>query len=75
MYWTRPIGWWVPEVTVYFWIVKILTTAMGEATSDYMVHRIDPVYAVAFAAVAFAAALAVQLAVPRSSPQFIGWPS
>ena len=25
----------VPEVTVYFWIIKVLTTAVGEATSDY----------------------------------------
>ncbi len=25
----------VPEVTVYFWVIKVLTTAMGEATSDY----------------------------------------
>ena len=35
----------VPRITVYFWVVKILTTAMGEATSDYLVHastRISP---------------------------------
>jgi hypothetical protein len=32
----------VPEVTVYFWITKVLTTGMGEATSDYLVHRINP---------------------------------
>jgi len=30
----------VPEITVYFWIVKLLTTAMGEATSDYLVQPI-----------------------------------
>jgi uncharacterized membrane-anchored protein len=37
----------VPEVTAYFWITKVLTTGMGEATSDYLVHRVSPVIAVA----------------------------
>ena len=27
----------VPEVTIYFWIIKLLTTAMGESSSDYLV--------------------------------------
>jgi uncharacterized membrane-anchored protein len=61
----RRIGRKVPEVTVYFWIVKILTTAMGEATSDYMVHRIDPVVAVGLGAVALIVAMSLQLAVDR----------
>ena len=26
----------VPEITVYFWIIKILTTGMGEAASDFL---------------------------------------
>jgi uncharacterized membrane-anchored protein len=26
----------VPEITALFWVVKILTTGMGEATSDYL---------------------------------------
>jgi uncharacterized membrane-anchored protein len=30
----------VPEITLYFWIVKILTTGMGETTSDFFVHRV-----------------------------------
>jgi uncharacterized membrane-anchored protein len=58
----------VPEITIYFWIVKILTTAMGEATSDYLVHKMDPVYAVAIAAVALAVVLAGQLTVRRYIP-------
>ena len=37
----------VPEITVYFWIIKALSTAMGESTSDYLVHAIAPVVAVA----------------------------
>ncbi len=36
----------VPEITILFWIIKLLTTAMGEATSDFMVHHFDPVIAV-----------------------------
>jgi uncharacterized membrane-anchored protein len=59
----------VPEITAYFWIVKVLTTAMGEATSDYMVHRIDPFVAVAFGGLGFAAAMALQLSVRR----YIAW--
>jgi uncharacterized membrane-anchored protein len=47
----------VPEITAYFWILKVLTTAMGEATSDYSVHQIDPYLAVGLGAVAFAAAM------------------
>jgi uncharacterized membrane-anchored protein len=51
----------VPEVTVYFWITKVLTTGMGEATSDYLVHRINPKAAVVIGFAAFAAAMALQL--------------
>jgi uncharacterized membrane-anchored protein len=58
---TRHVGVKVSQVTAGFWVVKILTTAMGEATSDYSVHQVDPVIAVAFGFVAFALALAVQL--------------
>jgi uncharacterized membrane-anchored protein len=58
---TRRISVKVPQVTIGFWVVKILTTAMGEATSDYSVHQVDPVIAVAFGFVAFVIALALQL--------------
>lgn len=55
----------VPEVTVFFWIVKALTTALGESTSDYLVHRISPVAAVLMGFTAFCIALVVQLMVRR----------
>jgi uncharacterized membrane-anchored protein len=58
----------VPNITPYFWVVKILTTAMGEATSDYLVHRIDPAIAAVFGAIVFAAALAWQLMVRKYIP-------
>ncbi len=32
----------VPEITAYFWAIKALSTAMGESTSDYLVHAMNP---------------------------------
>jgi uncharacterized membrane-anchored protein len=62
---TRETAKKVPEVTVWFWVIKLLTTAMGEATSDYLVHRLDPVIAVILGAIVFAAAMALQFTVRR----------
>ena len=36
----------VPKITLYFWVAKLLTTAMGEATSDYLVFHTNPYLAV-----------------------------
>ncbi len=55
----------VPEITIYFWIIKILTTAMGEATSDFLVFHTNKYLAVIFGALAFLAALALQFRVKR----------
>ncbi|MFI5285878.1 MAG: hypothetical protein ACHQ4F_06115 [Candidatus Dormibacteria bacterium] len=55
----------VPEVTVGFWITKVLTTGMGEATSDTLVHQIPPVVAVMLGFVGLVVALALQFAAPR----------
>jgi len=52
----------VPLITAYFWIVKGLSTAMGESTSDYLVHKIHPVPAVLLGFVGFVIALTLQLA-------------
>ncbi|HUZ71245.1 MAG TPA: hypothetical protein VMU65_16185 [Candidatus Saccharimonadales bacterium] len=62
----------VPEVTPAFWTTKVLTTGMGEATSDYLVHQILPVVAVALGAVGLGAALALQFAARRYNP-WIYW--
>jgi uncharacterized membrane-anchored protein len=51
----------VPEVTVYFWIVKLLTTAMGEAFSDYMVNDVNKYLGVLLGFVVFAVAIFFQL--------------
>ncbi|WP_405136378.1 hypothetical protein [Nocardia sp. NBC_01388] len=59
----------VPEITAAFWVVKGLSTAMGESSSDYLVTTIDPVIAVALGFLAFVAALVLQLRVGR----YIAW--
>jgi uncharacterized membrane-anchored protein len=58
----------VPEITIYFWIVKILTTAFGESTSDFLVKIINPEIAVAIGAVLFLFALVLQFWVGRYTP-------
>ncbi|HEX6487794.1 MAG TPA: hypothetical protein VF137_02825 [Candidatus Dormibacteraeota bacterium] len=55
----------VPAVALSFWVVKILTTAQGEAVSDYLVHTINPYYAVALGTLGLLLALAIQLALDR----------
>jgi uncharacterized membrane-anchored protein len=55
----------VPEVDGAFWFLKLLTTAMGEATSDYLVHRFNPELAVVSAAVVFFVVIWWQLRSPR----------
>ena len=59
----------VPEITIYFWVIKALSTAMGESTSGYLVHSIDPVVAVALGFVGFCGALALQLSMRR----YLAW--
>nr|WTB29102.1 hypothetical protein OG781_05925 [Streptomyces sp. NBC_00830] len=59
----------VPEVTVYFWIIKVLTTGMGETASDLLARLLGPVPAVALGGLALTAALAVQFALR----QYVAW--
>ena len=55
----------VPQITVYFWIIKILTTAMGEATSDFFAFRYGPVAAGTLGTVVFVVALVIQFRARR----------
>ncbi|MBY8862259.1 hypothetical protein K7711_37705 [Nocardia sp. CA2R105] len=59
----------VPQIAAAFWIVKGLSTAMGESSSDYLVTRMDPPIAVVLGFVAFLAALTLQLRVGR----YVAW--
>jgi uncharacterized membrane-anchored protein len=55
----------VPAITVHFWAVKILTTAMGEALSDYLVHTINPYAAVGLGGLGLVVSLSIQLLMRR----------
>lgn len=58
----------VPEPTASFWLIKILTIGMGEALSDFLVTRFNPVPTVLVTAVLFAVILIVQLRADRYRP-------
>lgn len=62
----------VPEVTIFFWVIKLLTTAMGESTSDFLVHHVDPVIAVTIGAVGFMVAIILQFWARQYNP-WIYW--
>jgi uncharacterized membrane-anchored protein len=55
----------VPQITVFFWIVKALSTAMGEGTSDFLVKRIAPIPAVGLGFLGFVLALWLQFRIRR----------
>jgi uncharacterized membrane-anchored protein len=59
----------VPVITAYFWIVKLLTTAMGEAMSDSLLHQFNPMLGVAIGAAGFVAAVALQF----STNRYVAW--
>jgi uncharacterized membrane-anchored protein len=58
----------VPEIVAMFWITKLFTTAMGEATSDYLVNRINPVVAVGIGGIGLVLALIIQFRAVRYVP-------
>jgi uncharacterized membrane-anchored protein len=65
----------VPEVTVFFWIIKILCTTVGESFADYINETLGfglTNTTIVFSA-AFVVALAVQFRVPATSRPCTGW--
>ena len=60
----RPVGAKVPEITVLFWVIKILTTGMGEATSDWFAN-INIALAGAVGLIGFVVALWLQFRTDR----------
>jgi uncharacterized membrane-anchored protein len=58
----------VPEITAIFWIAKILTTAMGESTSDFLANTISPYLAVALGFAVLVIALALQFRARKYIP-------
>jgi uncharacterized membrane-anchored protein len=65
--WTRPVGVKVSDVTPSFWVLKLLTTALGEAASDYLLGAYRGV-GLAVGVIGFAVALTLQLRATRYHP-------
>lgn len=59
----------VPEIGVVFWLIKGLSTAMGESTSDFLVHAMSPQLAVVVGFVGFVVALTWQF----SRGRYVAW--
>lgn len=59
----------VPEIIFLFWVIKLLTTGMGEVFSDFLVKTIDPVIAVGIGFLGLVVALIVQFYVKK----YIAW--
>ena len=53
------------RITAYFWIIKILTTAMGEALADFLALRYSPVLAGVVGTVIFVIAMVLQFRARR----------
>ena len=66
---TRQVAKKVAELTVYFWIIKVLTTGMGEATSDYFVHTYDPYLVVILGALVLLISVIAQVALAS----YVAW--
>jgi uncharacterized membrane-anchored protein len=64
-----PVSLKVPaRIAAIFWAIKLLTTAFGESTSDYLVHHVNPYVAVLGGFVVFVAAMVLQLRTDRYVP-------
>jgi uncharacterized membrane-anchored protein len=62
---TAPVLNRVPRVTAMFWIVKVLTTGIGETTSDFFVRRFPPEIVVPIAFVVLVVMLVLQFRLRR----------
>ncbi len=59
----------VPQVTLAFWVIKVLTTGMGEALADYFDHAFNPIIVVAISGVILSLTLWWQF----SASRFVAW--
>lgn len=63
-----PLARKVPQITLLFWIIKLLSTALGESTSDYLVNAFNPYLVVIAGFVGFIAVLVLQFRTRRYVP-------
>lgn len=68
----EPVGSKVPEITLGFWIIKILSTGMGEDASDFLVKQFGKAPAVGTGLVALSVGLYIQFRY-RSYNRWIYW--
>ena len=57
----------VADVTLAFWVIKLLTTGLGETASDFLVKTFDPVVVIPVCAANLCVALALQWLLPAFS--------
>jgi uncharacterized membrane-anchored protein len=62
----------LPSITFAFWVIKILTTGMGEAASDFLVRWLGSAPAVVIGGLVFLVSLAVQLR-RKSFSKWVYW--
>jgi uncharacterized membrane-anchored protein len=60
----EPLAAKVPDITASFWVLKLITTAMGEAASDYLLNTIS-LLGLVIGAAGFAITLWVQFRTRR----------
>jgi uncharacterized membrane-anchored protein len=65
---TKQLSRKVPQVTIFFWIIKLLSTALGESTSDYLVNNFNPYLVVMCGFVGFIIILLLQFRTKRYIP-------
>lgn len=58
----------VPQVALLFWVIKLLTTAMGESTSDFLVFHFNPYASVILGFIVFVAVLWLQFRARKYIP-------
>ena len=58
----------VPQVGLLFWLIKLITTAMGESTSDFLVFHFNPYAAVILGFTVFVVVLWTQFKTPKYVP-------
>jgi uncharacterized membrane-anchored protein len=58
----------VPEVTIYFWIIKVLTTGMGEIFSDYLDRQFGAISGVVSVAI-----LIGSLVLQMKAKKYVAW--
>jgi uncharacterized membrane-anchored protein len=63
-----PLAAKVPEITALFWLIKILTTGMGESMSDFLGHHSIPL-----AAAIGILGLSITLRLQLRSPRYHAW--